>query len=53
MLRTYKTYNPTKRFSKYEFKNRLLDGVTLFRIYIYIYIYKWFIIGFTALISRY
>ena len=44
MLRTYKTCNLTRRFSKYEFKNRLLNGVTLFKIYIldgviYIYIY--------------
>ena len=36
MLRTYKTCNLTMRFSKYEFKNRLLNGVTLFKIYIYI-----------------
>ena len=49
MLRTYKTCNSMVRFSKYEFNNKLLDGVTLLRvtlgvtwaqpIYIYIYIY--------------
>ena len=49
MLRIYKTYNSTVRFSKYEFCNKLLSGVTLLRItpgvtwtqsiYIYIYIY--------------
>ena len=49
MLRIYKTYNSTMRFSKYKFYNKLLGGVTLFRItpgvtwtqpiYIYIYIY--------------
>ena len=47
MLRTYKIYNSTARFLKYEFNNKLLDGITLFRVtlyitwtqYIYIYIY--------------
>ena len=48
MLKTYKTCNWTVRFSKYEFYNKLLGGVILFRItpdvtwiqpYIYIYIY--------------
>ena len=49
MLSTYKTYNSTVRFSKYECYNKLLGGVTLLRvtpgitwtqpIYIYIYIY--------------
>ena len=49
MLRTYRTYNSTIRFSKYEFYNKKLGGVTLFRvipgvtwtqpIYVYIYIY--------------
>ena len=29
MLRTYKIYNSTVKFSKYEFNNKLLDGVTL------------------------
>ena len=32
MLKTYKTYNPTMRFSKHEFNNKLLDGVTLFTV---------------------
>ena len=32
MLKTYKTYNSTMRFSKYEFYNKLLDGVTVFRV---------------------
>ena len=32
MLRTYKTCNSTVRFSKYELYNKLLDGVTLFRV---------------------
>ena len=50
LLRTYWTYNSTVRFSKCEFYNKLLGGVTLLRvtpgviwtqpIYIYIYIYK-------------
>ena len=52
MLRTYRTCNSTIGFSKYEFYNKLLGGVTLLRIipdvtwiqpiytYIYIYIYK-------------
>ena len=48
MLRTYRTCNPTVRFPKYEFNNKLLGGVILFRIrlcviwtqLIYIYIYK-------------
>ena len=50
MLRTYRTCNSTVRFSKYEFYNKLLGGVTLLRVtpsvtwtqplYIYIYIYK-------------
>ena len=50
MLRTYKTCDPMVRFSKCEFNNKLLGGVTLLRsvisgvtwtqhIYIYIYIY--------------
>ena len=47
ILRTYKTYNSTIGFSKYEFNNKLLGGITLLRvtssvtwtpIYIYIYI---------------
>ena len=28
MLITYRTYNSTVGFSKYEFNNKLLDGVT-------------------------
>ena len=31
MLNTYKTCNSIVRFLKYEFNNRLLGGVTLFR----------------------
>ena len=29
MLRTYRTYNLTVEFSKYQFNNKLLGGVTL------------------------
>ena len=32
MLSTYKTCNSTVRFSKYEFYNKLLGGVTLLRV---------------------
>ena len=32
MLRTYRTCNPTIGFLKYEFNNKLLDGVTVFRV---------------------
>ena len=32
LLRTYKTCNSTVEFSKYEFNNKLLSGVTLLRI---------------------
>ena len=32
MLRTYRTYNSTVRFSKYEFYSKLLCGVTLLRV---------------------
>ena len=32
MLRTYRTCNPTVRFPKYEFNNKLLGGVILLRI---------------------
>ena len=32
MLRTYRTSNPTIGFSKYEFNNKLLVGVTFFRV---------------------
>ena len=49
ILRTYRTCNSNVGFSKYEFNNKLLSGVTLFRVtpgvtwtqpYIYIYIYN-------------
>ena len=32
MLRLYRTSNPTVGFSKYEFNNKLLGGVTFFRV---------------------
>ena len=32
MLRTCRTYNSTLRFSKYEFYNKLLGGVTLLKV---------------------
>ena len=32
MLRTYRTYNLTVRFSKYEFYNKLLGSVILLRV---------------------
>ena len=32
MLRPYITCNPTVGFSKYEINNKLLDGVTFFRV---------------------
>ena len=32
MLRPYKKCNPTVGFSKYKFNNKLLDGVTFFRV---------------------
>ena len=32
MLRTYRTCNPTVEFTKYEFNNKLLGGVTIFRV---------------------
>ena len=32
ILRTYRPYNPTVKFLKYEFNNKLLNGVILFRI---------------------
>ena len=32
MLWTYRECNPTVRFSKYKFNNKLLDGVTFFRV---------------------
>ena len=32
MLRTYRKCNPTVGFWKYEFNNKLLGGVTFFRV---------------------
>ena len=32
MLRTYRKCDPTVGFSKYEFNNKLLVGVTFFRV---------------------
>ena len=32
MLRLYRKYNPTVGFSKYDINNKLLGGVTFFRI---------------------
>ena len=32
ILRTNKKCDPTARFSKYEFNNKLLIGVTIFRV---------------------
>ena len=32
MLRTYRRCNPTVGFSKYEFNNKLLGDVTVFRV---------------------
>ena len=32
MLRIYRTCNPTVGFWKYKFNNKLLGGVTLFRV---------------------
>ena len=32
MLRTYRTCNSTVRFSKYEFYNKLMDDIILFRV---------------------
>ena len=32
MLRIYRTCNSIVRFSKHEFNNKLLDGVTLFTV---------------------
>ena len=36
MLKTYRTYNPTVRFPKYEFNNKLLGCVTLLRVTPYV-----------------
>ena len=49
MLRIYRIFNSTVRFSKYEFYIKLLSDVTLLRVIlgvtwiqpIYIYIYPW------------
>ena len=32
MLQTYRKCDPTDGFSKYKFNNKLLDGVTFFRV---------------------
>ena len=32
MLKTYRSWNSMVGFSKYEFYNKLLGGVTLFRV---------------------
>ena len=32
MLRPYRTCNPTVEFSKYEFNNKLLGGITFFKV---------------------
>ena len=32
MLRPYRKCNPTVEFAKYEFNNKLLGGVTFFRV---------------------
>ena len=32
MLKTYRTYNSIVKILKYEFNNKLLCGVTLFRV---------------------
>ena len=32
MLRIYRAYNPMVEFSKYKFNNKLLGGITFFRI---------------------
>ena len=32
MLRTYRACKPTVGFPKYEFNNKLLGGVTFFRV---------------------
>ena len=31
-VKTYRTCNPMVGFSKYEFNNKLLDGVTFFKV---------------------
>ena len=32
MLRTYRTYNSVVKLLKYEFNNKLLGNITLFRV---------------------
>ena len=32
MLKTYRSWNSTVRFLKFEFYNKLLDGVTLLKV---------------------
>ena len=32
ILRTDRTYNPIAGYSKYEFNNKLMGGVTFFRV---------------------
>ena len=39
MLRAYWTCNPTIEFSKYEFYDNLLGGITLSNVKLYIYLY--------------
>ena len=34
MLRTYKTCNPMGEFSKYEFNNKIIDSITLLKVYL-------------------
>ena len=62
MLRIYRTCNSTIRFSKYEFYNKKLGGVILFRvtpgvtwtqpIYVYIYILIVEVIPITFIIRK-
>ena len=42
MLRTYRIYNPTIGFSKYEFNNKLLSNITLLKVIpsVCVYIYN-------------
>ena len=32
MLKTYRIYNPTVRFSKYKFNNKFMVSITLLRV---------------------
>ena len=36
ILKTYRTKNPMVGFSKYEFNNKLLGGITFFRVTSYV-----------------